>query len=219
MERGGHADRRQVGRAVAAGADLIEIGEVRDLAQMADAAGMDHGGADIVDQLVLDQFAAIMDRVEDLAHGQRRGGVLADQLERVLIFRRGRIFQPEGAILFQILAQATGLDRGQAMMDVVQQMHVPAQRLARSLEQFGDDAEIFAGVPDIFGRQVGVGGFVEIFVLRHAIGRRHAGDAALDADRLVALGLIFQRDLDRILDRRAIGMAIDHDAFPAGAAE
>src|SRR3546814_1669536 len=73
-----------------------------------------------------------------------------------------------------IPAQTSGLYGCQAMMDVVQQVHVPAQRFAGGLEQFGDDAKIFGRVPDIFGRQVGVGGFVEIFVLRPAIGRRHA---------------------------------------------
>ena len=50
------ADRRQVGGAVAAGAHLVEVGEVGDAAQMGDAAGMHHGGADIVDQLFFDQL-------------------------------------------------------------------------------------------------------------------------------------------------------------------
>jgi len=105
------------------------------------------------------------------------------------------------------------------MVDVVQQVHVPAQRFAGCLEEFRNDAKISGRVPDIFGRQVGVGGFVEIFVLRHAIGRCHARHATLQADRPVALRLIFQRGVDGILYGRAIGMAIDHHAFPAGPAQ
>src|SRR3546814_7247704 len=66
---------------------------------------------------------------------------------------------------------------------------------------------------------VGVGGVVEIFVLRHAIGRRHARHAALQADRLVTLRLIFQRGVDRVLYGRAVGVAIDHRPLPAGPAQ
>src|SRR3546814_15364826 len=46
MERRAHADGRQVGRAVAAGAHLIQRREIGDAAQMGAAAGMDDGGAD-----------------------------------------------------------------------------------------------------------------------------------------------------------------------------
>ena len=56
VQRRAHAHRRQVGRAVGAGAHLVELGEVRDAAQMGDAAGVDDGRADVVDQLLADQL-------------------------------------------------------------------------------------------------------------------------------------------------------------------
>ena len=51
MQRRRHADRTQVGGAMRSGAHLVQLGEGRDLAQMADAAGAHHRGADVVDQL------------------------------------------------------------------------------------------------------------------------------------------------------------------------
>ena len=53
--------------AVAAGADVVEVGQSGDPAQVGEAAGMDDGGADEVDQLLLDQGAGVPDAVEHLA--------------------------------------------------------------------------------------------------------------------------------------------------------
>ena len=145
--------------------------------------------------------------------------MLADQAERILIFRRGRILDPEGAIRLEVLAEPRRFDRGQPVVDVVEQMHVPAERLARRGEQLGDDAHIFRSRPEILGRQVAVCGLVEIAVLADAIGRCHPGHAALQANRLVSLPLVIERRFDRVGDRRAIGMAIDHAALARRAAE
>src|SRR3546814_7371072 len=82
MQRRRHRHRRQVGRAVTARADLMQIGERSDLAHMGDAAGVEHGRADIVDQPVLDQMLAVPYRRENLPHRERRRRMLADQAER-----------------------------------------------------------------------------------------------------------------------------------------
>jgi hypothetical protein len=42
---------------------------------MADAAGAHDGRADVIDELFLDQELAILNHVEDFAHGQWRGRV------------------------------------------------------------------------------------------------------------------------------------------------
>jgi hypothetical protein len=55
--------------------------EIRDSAQMRDAAAMHDGRADVVDELILDQMFAIPDRVEGLAHRERRHRMLPDQFE------------------------------------------------------------------------------------------------------------------------------------------
>src|SRR3546814_6105544 len=80
---------------------------------MGDTAGVEHGRADIVDQPVLDQMLAVPDRAENLPDRERRRRVLADQAERLLIFRRGRIFDPEGTIRLEILAEPRRLDRSE----------------------------------------------------------------------------------------------------------
>ena len=73
------ADRRKVGRAVAAGADLVELGERRDFSELRNPAGMHDRHADIVAELVLQNFAAVVDGVEHLADSDRRHRVLADE--------------------------------------------------------------------------------------------------------------------------------------------
>ena len=76
MQRRAHAHRRQVGRAVKAGADLMQCREVGDPAHVRDAAGVHDGRADVVDQLALDQMLAVPDRIEDLTDRERRDRML-----------------------------------------------------------------------------------------------------------------------------------------------
>ena len=73
-------------------------------------------------------------RVEHLAHGQWRSGVLADQAEIGLVLGRHRILQPEQPVRLEVPAQTRRFDRCQAMMHVVQQVDVPTQRLTCSLQ-------------------------------------------------------------------------------------
>src|SRR5882724_7542247 len=61
VESGGHADRAHIGGAVTAGADVVEVGEAGDFSQMGNSAGVHDGGADVIDQLFLDELLAIVD--------------------------------------------------------------------------------------------------------------------------------------------------------------
>ena len=63
-----------------------------------------------------------MNRIEDLADGEWRRGVLPDQAEPRLLFGRRRILHPEQMIRLEALAEACRLDRRQPVMHVVQQM-------------------------------------------------------------------------------------------------
>src|SRR3546814_4812425 len=83
----------------------MQVGKRGDLSHMRDAARVEHGRADIVDQPVLDQMLAVPDRAANLPDRKRRRRMLADQAERLLIFRRGRLFDPEGTIRLEILAE------------------------------------------------------------------------------------------------------------------
>ena len=160
MQRRAHAHRRQVGRAVAAGAHLVELGERGDLAQMRDAAGVDHRGADVVDQLVLDQLLAVPDRVEHLADRDRRHGMLADQPERFLVLGRRRVLDPEHAQRLERLAEPRRLDRREAVVHVVQQVEVEAEFLAQRFEKLRRVIEVFLRRPHGLDRQALLGRLV-----------------------------------------------------------
>src|SRR5277367_6644427 len=101
---------------------------------MAYASCMHHRCPDIVYELLLDELLAIPDAVKYLADGKRRGRVLAQQAKRGLIVRGNGIFQPEQPVRLQISTQPSGLDGRQAVMTVVQQIDVPAERRARGFE-------------------------------------------------------------------------------------
>ncbi len=174
---------------------------------------------DVVDQLLLDELLAIPDRIEDLAYGQRRGGVLADDAETVLVLRRHGIFHPERTVGLQILAQTTCLDGCEAMVHVVQQVHIPPQRFTRGSEQRRHRTQVFFGGPEILGGQVCIRRFVKVAILRHTIGRGKARHTGLQTDGAIAQPLVVQSILDGGFQRGAIGMSIDHRAFTAGAAQ
>ena len=60
----------------------------------ADAACVGNGGANVVDELLLDELLAVPYRIEDLADGQRGDGVPANQAVTFLIFSRDSILKP-----------------------------------------------------------------------------------------------------------------------------
>src|SRR5918996_3888 len=97
---------------------------------MADASGAHDRGANVVDQLFADQLRAIVNRIEDLTNGERRGGVLPNQSEARLLFRRCRILEPEQMIWLEALAEPSGFNRRQPVVDVVQQVDVVSEFLA-----------------------------------------------------------------------------------------
>jgi len=105
------------------------------------------------------------------------------------------------------------------VVDVVQQVNIVAQGFARRFKKLRHHAHIGLGVPQVLGRQVGVGRLVEHLVLGDTIGAGQARYTALQADRLVALGLVVEGHIDRILDRDAVGVAVDHDGLARGAAQ
>ena len=219
VQRAAHGDGRQVGGAVAAGADLVQRGEVGNAAQVRDAARTHDGAADEVDQLVLDQVLGVPDRVEDLAHSQRRRRMLANQLECLLVFGRRAILKPEQLIGLEHLAEVGGLHRGIAMMAVVQQMMVEAIGRAQLVEQFRHVVQRLARVPAGYRRQGCIRWLIMERAPADAIGVLNARHAALRADRLVAHLDILADGIDRFLNVTAVGMAIDHDPVATAPAE
>ena len=182
---------------------------------MGDAASPYDRGANIVDQLVLDQILGIPDAVEYFPHGQRRNGVLADQLERFLILGRRHVFKPEQLERLQHPAQIGRLLRGIAMMAVVQKMMIEAIGIAQLFKQFRHVIQGLARVPSSLARQGGIGRLIIKFAAPHAIGILDSRHAGLRADRLVPHVDIVADGIHRLCDIAAIGVTINHDAVTA----
>jgi len=84
MQSGGSADGAHVRGAVAAGADLIDFCKAGNFSEMGNSASVHDGGADVVDQLLLDELLAIVNGIENLADGERRSGMAANQAKAFL---------------------------------------------------------------------------------------------------------------------------------------
>ena len=104
MQSGGHADGAHVSRAVTAGADLVYFGEAGNFSQMGNSAGVYDGGADVIDELLLNELLTIKNRVENFANGERRGSVPANQTKTFLQLGGDGIFEPEEMVRLELFA-------------------------------------------------------------------------------------------------------------------
>ena len=139
-------------------------------------------------------------RVEHLADGDRRHGVLADQPERVLVLGRRRILEPEQPVGLDRLAEARRLDRRQAVVDVVQQVEVEAELRAHGLEELRREVEVLLGRPRLLLRPVLGRRLVRGVALGDAVDRLQSRHAALRADRLVAQRAVALDRVERLGD-------------------
>ena len=229
MQRRGQADRRDIGRPVHPGLHLVDRGVVEDPAQPGDAAGVRDRRPDVVDQLLLQQFPVVPDRVEHLADRERRRGVFADQPERGLVLGRGHVLQPEQVEGLERLAQLGRLDRGQPVVRVVQQRQLGPELVAHGLEHRRHVAQVGAGVPLLLDRPGGPAGRLMVVAARaagagvpaggHAVHALEAGNAALDPDRAEPLGLMGAHGVEQLGQVPAGRVAVGQAADPAAPAE
>ena len=130
MERR-HTSRAQAGGAMRARTHLLHLRKAGNFLQVCDAAGVHNRGANIVDELFLDELMAIVNCIERFTDGQRRCGVLPNQAKAFLQFRGSWIFEPEQMKRLEFLACARRLDGSQPVMRVAQQMHIGPKLLAQ----------------------------------------------------------------------------------------
>ena len=76
--------------------------------------------ADEVYQPVFDQRHVFVLRVEQFAHRQRRRGLLAQQPEMIVLFRRERVFEEEEAMPFDVFTELNRLRQRHTLVHVVQ---------------------------------------------------------------------------------------------------
>src|ERR1041385_5841809 len=74
----GHAYWTQVGRTVRTSSHLIKFRQIGDSSQVRNATSVHNSGADVVDQLFLDELLAILDDVEYFADSKRCSRVAAN---------------------------------------------------------------------------------------------------------------------------------------------
>jgi hypothetical protein len=117
---------------------------------MSDAATVDGGHSNVVDQLFGDDGLGVPYRIENFAERERRGGVLANDTKTFLEFRRDGIFEPEEMIGFEAFAEASRFDRRETVMGVVQEMNVIAKFHAQGFEELWDMQQVFFRRPEIF---------------------------------------------------------------------
>ncbi len=129
-------------------AHLVELGQVRDSAQVCYATGM-HRRPDEINQLLLDQELAVINRVELFANCQQSRGVAPNQPERFLHLRRRWILHPKQAIQFEIFAQVRRLIRRQAVRHVVQHVQVRAKLFPKRANNVGTRF-IYASLDHLF---------------------------------------------------------------------
>ena len=98
-------ERVHVTRPVPRGAHIEELAAVRDLAAHVQAAHCRLMAANEVDPAIGHQRQPFIAIGEELAHGQRRGGLLAEDLEPAHIFRAERVFHIERPVLLDGFAQ------------------------------------------------------------------------------------------------------------------
>lgn len=176
---------------------------------------MSNGGTDIVDKLFFNQLFAVPDTVEHLPHGNRRDGVLADQTETRLVFRRCWVFHPEHTEVFDALTETSRFDWRQTVVHVVQQVFIKTKLTSHRIKQLRREIEVFFGGPQLLFRPVAFGRWLvgQPFSFRHTVGGFHTRYTALDADRLKAhlfvTGVIFQYVVDGVPG----GVTINHHPF------
>src|SRR4030095_11660384 len=132
MQRSCHANGTQISRSVRSGSHLIHLGEIGNFSQVRNAACMDDRGANVIDELFLNELLAVVDCVEHLANRQGRGRVLANQTKAFLQLCWCGILHPEKMKRFQGFAETSGLDWSQPMMDIMQKMQVGGKFLSQA---------------------------------------------------------------------------------------
>ena len=213
MHRRRLRDRREIGRTVRAGPDLVQRRQVEDPTQVRDTACVHDRGAHVVDELLGDQLLDIPDRTEHLANRDRRRGVLSDQPERLLVLRRGRVLHPEQPAVLDSLAEPGGLDGREPVVYVVQQVEVEPEPVAHGLEIGGREVQIGLGGPRLLVGQRGRRWLVDR-ALPHPVGAADVRDGGLGPHGPVA-EVAEARDI--VEQRRHVGAAgvgVDEHAVP-----
>ena len=128
MGRGHGADRR--GDVVRREGDVVDLGQVGDLAALREPAAFRDVGHDDVDRLLLDQLAETVAQIEILAGADRRGGGALDLAHGVDVLGRHRLLEPHQVQRLEVAGQPDGARHVEPRVDVAGDVDLLARRLS-----------------------------------------------------------------------------------------
>jgi len=103
--------------------------------------------ADEVNQALCDERQVFVLRVEQLAHGDRRTRLLAQQAEMVVVFGRERVLQKEQPKLLDVFAQSQRLRRRDLLVHVMHDLDFVAERRTHCLQHLEEISQIRFAIP------------------------------------------------------------------------
>src|SRR5579864_9335747 len=121
-----------------ASAHVIDLRHGSDLPKVCQTTAVNHGHAEIVDQLLGDEDVRVPNRVEDFSNRNWRSRMLPDGAEAFLQFRGNWVFQPEQVIWLEALSQSCCLDWRQPVVNVVKQVQVIAKFQPQGFKELGN---------------------------------------------------------------------------------
>src|SRR5579864_38862 len=122
---------------------------------------------------------------------------------------------------FELLAQAASLNRSQAMVRIVQHVHLGAKLLAQSRKKLRRKTQIVLRGPLVLRRSILLGRLITEPCLRttNSIRAAQTRNSRLRAHSFVAKVQEVSKRSNRLLDVCAAGMSIDQDRLSRGATQ
>src|ERR1700692_2209051 len=124
------------------------LGENGDLARRAEASRLRNMHANVVDELLGDQRLPLVRAVEELAHGNGGGAVLADLAEIAQVLGRERVLEKKHAERFGLFAELDGFVGREALVHVVEQFDLVAELVAADFEQLDRAAHLRGAIEE-----------------------------------------------------------------------
>ena len=152
VEVHGVADRRDVAGAMPGRPDVEELAAGSDLAGHAQAADRRDMQPDEVDPAVGHKRQPLVAIDEQLSHRQGSRCLRTEMLKPRRVLGRETVFEEEQAERFQRLRELDGLDRGNTLVDVVDQLDIESELRTQVLEHLDRVVDVRSGLEDGEGR-------------------------------------------------------------------
>jgi hypothetical protein len=203
-------DRGDIAGPVPGGLNTELLGHDGDLARGGKAADLRDVATDVVDEALGDERLPLVGVVEELAHGEGGGALIADLAEVVDVFGREGVFEEKEVKFFALFGEFDGLVGAVPLVHVMEETDLVAELSARLFEELEAAAH-------------GVGRFEQRLVVQRLEAGRgvaalgtiagHAGQADLDADVAETLLHVLPGAGDGVSDLGTVGVGVGIDSL------